>query len=495
MQASIRLPQINLRSLGLSWPLLVALAVCVGFLAGPTTQILGDPDTYLHVASGRWMLQHQRVPGVDVFSQTMAGQPWIAHEWLAQSLMALVYDLCGWTGLVLLAVSSLALTLAYLLRFLLRTMPPIYALLFAALACCALAPHLLARPHVLAWPILALWAGTLAAASEQGRAPPHWLAGLMLVWANLHGSFTLGLVLGLVFAFEAVISSTPERRWQTVKPWCAFLGLALLAAMLTPAGWRGLWFTFHLVNLKHLDMIGEWMPASFTTFNPIELWLVALLGLALTGYLRLPVFRLLLVLGLLHQALLHGRYVSLFGLIVPMLIAAPFGKLYPTLSHGAPQASTLDQFFDTLAAPAGRSTITVIAALVLLTGVVTAQTGRHRPAASISPSAALDAALRSGVSGPVLNSYDFGGYLVYRGIPVFVDGRADLYGDRHLDAYLDVIASNKAEKIQKVLADFKITWTLLPPGSATLLYLNTRPEWRKVYEDETAVVHIRQPPS
>ena len=482
----------RLQSCGLSWPLLLAVAVCLGFVLGSTSQVLADPDTWLHLASGRWMLQHRSVPAADVFSHPMAGAPWIAHEWLAQCLMAAAYDRLGWTGVVFLAVGAFALTLACLLRFMLGVMPAIYALLFSALASSALSPHLLARPHVLAWPILALWTVSLIHASERKRAPPWQLAGLMVLWANLHGSFTLGLVLVMAFALEAVLGSAKAQRWQTARTWCAFLGLALLAALLTPAGWRGLWFTFQVVKLQHLDIIVEWMPTSFATFNPLELWLLVLLGLAMSGCLRLPLVRWLLLMGLLHQALAHERYVSIFGLLTPLLIATSFGDRYRRRPATGPQVSALDSFFEALAAPARRATAAVAVLIVLSTGLAVSPTGRHRPDDSNAPRAALQAALDAGAKGHVLNQYGFGGYLAYRGIPVFIDGRADLYGDRHMEAYVAVMASGEPEKIRKVLEDFQIGWTLLRPGSATVRYLDQQAAWRRVYADETAVVHIRQ---
>lgn len=494
MHANFRLPRIRLSSLGLSWPLLVAVAVCVRFLVGSTTQMLSDPDTHLHLASGHWILQHLSVPDVDPFSYTMAGQPWIAHEWLAQCLLAVFYDWGGWTGLVLLTVSCYALTLAYLLRYLLARMPPIYALFFTTLAYVALRTHLLARPHVLSWLLLAVWAGTLIKSSERNLSPPWWLLGLMLLWANLHGSFTLGLALLPAIGLEALLNSPRASRWQTLKSWSFFFVLAVLAAMITPSGWKGLWFTFQVLDLKSLNGIVEWMPPGSSTLLMLEFTLAVLLGLACTGYLRLPVIRLLLVLGLLHQALTHVRYISLFGLLTPLLIASPFGELYAARTAGQQQATSLDDIFTRLAAPARRSTIAVAVVVVVLTGFITGQTGRHVPAAANTPQAAVDAALRAGAAGHVLNADNFGGYLMSRGIPVFIDGRADLYGDRHMDAYT-ALGSNQAEKIQKVLDDFNIAWTLLPPGAGTLLYLNMRADWRKVYEDETAVVHIRHPSS
>ena len=71
-----------------------------------------DGDTNWHVAAGRWILEHGRVPGVDPFSYTYAGKPWVAHEWLSEVLMALAWLAAGWGGVVLLIGLAAGLAVA-----------------------------------------------------------------------------------------------------------------------------------------------------------------------------------------------------------------------------------------------------------------------------------------------------------------------------------------------------------------------------------------------
>jgi predicted membrane protein len=87
-----------------SWPLIVGLAVFIRALAQPTA-LLNDPDTYLHIAAGRWMLAHAALPVHDPFSHSLAGAVWVPHEWLAELVLATVYDAAGWSGLVLLTAT------------------------------------------------------------------------------------------------------------------------------------------------------------------------------------------------------------------------------------------------------------------------------------------------------------------------------------------------------------------------------------------------------
>jgi hypothetical protein len=65
------------RTFGLSWPLLLALLTFVGVLgAARSTAMLSDPDTYWHLATGRWIVEHAAVPKTDPFSHSMPGAPW-----------------------------------------------------------------------------------------------------------------------------------------------------------------------------------------------------------------------------------------------------------------------------------------------------------------------------------------------------------------------------------------------------------------------------------
>src|SRR5262245_16692853 len=108
-------------------PLWVGAAV-YGLLLLVAPQLLNDPDTYSHIALGRWILAHKAVPFVDPFTHTAAGTPWVAFEWLSQVAYAAAHAAAGWPGVVMLAAGAVALSLAMLTRFLLRELAAIPAL-------------------------------------------------------------------------------------------------------------------------------------------------------------------------------------------------------------------------------------------------------------------------------------------------------------------------------------------------------------------------------
>lgn len=475
-----------------SGPLLLALLSSLAGLLLLSSQPLEDHDTYLHITTGYWIFEHGALPLTDPFSYTMRGQPWVPHEWLAQCLMAWLHQQLGWTGLILMAVVSFSLALAAVLRFTLDRVPPIYAVLFTTLTAATIATHMLARPHVLAWPLLVVWGGALLRAAEEGRAPPGWLAGVMALWANLHGSFTLGLALVPALAAEALWQCPRGERGRMAWRWGGFGVLAVAAAMLTPYGWKGLWFTLHVTQLKYLYTINEWQPAShWMTLAPLELWVVALLGLALTGMLRLPPVRLLLLLGLVYQAMSAGRYISVLGLLAPLLIAAPFAALYRVRAPDSTHTGALDEFFERLRTRASARAMAAAVALVALATWGMKGTGQHGPDTSNQPIAAIEAAKAAGLQGHVFNASHFGGFLIFHHIPVFIDGRADVYGDQVMGKYFAQVVRGTPATMQALLDEYDVQWTLLPPDSRLLLYLSLRPDWRKVYEDPVAVVYQR----
>ena len=202
----------GVRTLGLSWPLMMGVATFVLVIVLPGT--LSDCDTYWHISAGQWILSHHQIPTHDPFSFSMPGAPWVAHEWGAELLLAWAYRLWSWPGLMLLIAATTALTIGYLTRFLCARLEPLHALMFAALALVMMLSHLLARPHVLGWALTTLWVGTLLDASEARQRPPWWLLAVMVLWANLHGSFVIGLGMAGAIGAEAVLAAVPAQRWR-----------------------------------------------------------------------------------------------------------------------------------------------------------------------------------------------------------------------------------------------------------------------------------------
>ena len=109
---------------------------------------------------------------------------------------------------------------------------------------------------------------------------------------------------------------------------------------------------------------------------------------------------------------------------------------------------------------------------------------------AVTPQAALVAAQRLNLTGPVFNSEAFGGYLVFSGVPTFIDGRIEMYGNAFLADYLAAERGN-ASVLASLLDRYRIAWTLVQTQSPAAAALDRLPGWRRVYADDQAVIHAR----
>jgi hypothetical protein len=470
------------KRIGVSLPLLVAL-VMFALTLSSGGRLLLDQDSYLHVMIGRWIIVHGTVPQHDIFSYSVPGAPWVAHEWLAALVFARIHDLFGWPGLAALTAFCFAAALALLTRGLLRFLAPSHALIGMALAAGLCFPHLFARPHVLSWPLLVIWVSELVAARAEGRTPSLYAALLMVPWANLHGSFVFGLGMAALVAGEALVAA-PD--WtaaaRVARGWGLFGALSLAAALASPYGIDGLLLPFRLEHMEFaLSVTREWQSPDFQLPQPLEPWLMLLLLGALTYGLRLPVTRIVMLLLLLHMALQHRRHAELLGLVAPLLLAPALATQISTKAF-----AVADRHLAALARTARTGGIALAGvAMLALSGILTAAgiVPRHGPRA---PADALAFAHEHGLVGPTFNDINFGDYLVYVGIAPFIDGRVDMYGDAFVKRYADV------GEFPALAVQYGFTWAVLSPGNPHVPLLDNLAGWRRAYTDNIAIVYVRE---
>ena len=465
----------------------VSLPLCVGaaiyaLLLMLGARLLNDPDVYWHVAVGRWMVEHRAFPHVDMFSATAAGAPWIAKEWLSQLLYAGAHAVAGWPGAVILAGGAIAAAFALLAYFLLQKLAPLPALTLVGAGFVLAAPHLQARPHALALPLMVAWVGVLIKAVEQCRAPPLALLPVMTLWANLHGSFTLGLALVAPLALEAWWNAGAARR-ATALAWLRFGALALFAACLTPYGPEPILVAFRILGLGQiLSIIAEWRPQDFSRIGGFEICLLLGLGFALYRGVVLPPLRIALLLGLLHLALSQARHADVFGVLAPLILAQPLARQVGSAAAGAEYPSRQSS---------GLGHAALVACVATLTWALAGTSG-WAPRAQISPTAAV-AAIKARNAAPVLNDYDFGGYLIFAGVSPFIDGRTDqLYGEAFMVRHDRAVTLRSVDDLLQLLDQYGIAATLLNPATPAVRLLDRMDEWQRVYADDVAVVHMRR---
>lgn len=463
-------------------PWLVAALVYLVILS-IGNNLLADADTYWHVTVGRWILEHRWVPHTDTFSFTALGQPWIAQEWLSQILLAAAANLAGWTGVVALVAAAAALSFGLLTHWLAEELAPRVVLILIALTFMLVTPHLVARPHVLAWPVMTLWIMGVIRAVDRRRPPPLALLPVMVIWANLHGSFTLGLVFAVAAALEAAVAAPPVMRRNVALSWVRFIVLATVASGITPYSFEALATTWRILSLgSALSVIGEWQPADFSHVGGLEAVLLGALALALAVGFRLGPVRAVMLMGIVHLALSAVRNNDVLGWLAPILLAAPLAAHFPALKASPAEPST----------PQHRILVAVLLLLLLPGTALIATARQYTPSPDVTPAAAV-AALRDAGAHRVLNDYNLGGYLVYAGVPTFIDGRTELFGGEFLLRYFRATQLKNIPDFLRLLDEDDIDATLLMPSTPAVAFLDRQPGWKRLYADDVAVVHVRLP--
>jgi len=439
--------------------------------------VLNDGDTWSHLATGAWIMTHEAVPRGDPFSHSMPGAPWTAHEWLSEIVLALAFRAGGWNGVALLTAFAAAAAALVLGLRVARDLSGAPLGVVVALGVGLWAPTLLARPHVLALPLAALWTAGLLAARDRDSVPPLALAFLMTLWANMHGGFVFGLALIAPFACEAVLEAEPAAGAFAARGWALFALASVAAALVNPYGFEALVFPFKLIGVEHLARISEWAPQDFSCLGPMEVALIALIAFALRQRMAAPPIRVAIIAALTAMALAHTRHAQLLGLVAPMLLAQPIAEAIGVRPLGDVRPVARPALSVGLAAALAFAALRAAAPIVRTDG----------PGAPLAAVAAVPPGLREK---PVLNAYSFGGYLIFAEVRPFIDGRADMYRGDMLGLY-EKLADGDPATIEATLARYHIAWTLFAPDERIVAALDREPGWRRLYADSVAVVHAR----
>ncbi len=475
-------------------PVVLALAALLA-LAWFSGEV-GDSDTWWHLKTGQFLLQQHRLPVPDPFAfTTYTGKPAypqeetvrrfnLTHEWLAQILFYLAYAAGGYTGLVLFRALLLAAFCAVVGWIAWRRAGGFYRAVGAAVAAASGAQVFATdRPYLVTFLLLAVTIA-LVEARRFWILPP-----LFLLWANLHGGFFSGwLVLG------AYCAASLYQRWRG-RPvadertlWIAS-GLAVLLSGVNPNGFLVLPIMLYYRHSPMQSSLWEWQYPNPWPPSPFSVMLVAAGALLLWKRREVRPEDWLLYLGFGALSTLAVRNTILMALVGPIMLATywPWKKALPAAAEW-------------------------LAAAALAAGGVLAMAGGHafqfRAADWKYPSGAADFLLAHHISGPLFNTYELGGYLIWRLWPearVFIDGRAlneTVYQDYQRMVFnANAVGGKTAEELLRqygieaiVMDGFEYT-----NGSPYLLPAALsdprQTEWKLVYRDAQAVIFVRHVPA
>jgi hypothetical protein len=475
-----------------------AAVLCLGLLAMATRPAV-DPDLWCHLRTGQLIVETGHVPHSDPFSFTRAGHPWVSHEWLSEVAF---YELWKYGGASALIIFSAIVTTAGFMLLYLRCATKAkrhWAAAATAFGALASAPTWGVRPQMFTFMLTSLLFFLVEAAENRPKLL-YWVPPLFLLWVNLHAGFAVGLALLLAYCLGLlyeVLSGTTS--WQDTRPrlTLALLLFAVCLALvaLNPSGAQLYRYPFDTLRSPGMrSFISEWFSPDFhqLLYLPfLLLWLVVLARLATSR--SQPKARVMVPLVLTAFAALDAaRHIPIFVLVVlPIVAATEIGtaRSAPFLSTRRPSLA-FSQF-----RPLFNCAVVMLMAVFMVMKWVTVLRSQAVAEAELYPEAAV-ASLRQDQSRRVFAHYDWGGYVLWKLYPshrIFVDGRADLYGDDLLKEFRATIQLQNGWR--EVLDDWKVQTILVPPNCALAQALLIDPGWHATFSDSKTVVFRRHSPS
>jgi tetratricopeptide (TPR) repeat protein len=490
-----------------------AIALIYAFLAAVAT--VADPDLGWHLATGRWVAQHHHVFTGDPFSYTVPGTPAIYPPFGGFILYGL-YLLGGFKLLSWVSALACAGTIALLLR---RGNAVTAAI--AILAIPFIAYRCVPRPEIFAIVLFSAYLSLLWENYQTNKARLWLLPVLMLVWVNVHYSFFSGL--GLMVAFggtdilERPFADTRQQAVERLKreiPW--FLA-TLLATLVNAWGWKIYPALFDYTNVLHTLHINEWAPAKWNWSNPfltfslrntgdIFLVLVVLMALAIAvSFLQRRVGPAILLLAALYESSRHVRTIEMASCLAVVVGGSILYSVVTWIGSRIPSARTR------LIAATVAAGIFALTAIVRTVDVVDNYhyvTEFNLPTFGPGlspwyPRGGADFILDQNLPGEVLNTFNEGGYLVWRLFPRYrdyMDGRAVPFGEALAEHGGDLLTKPLDNPAWRQEADKYGVNTIIFPLTLNEISLDRLKydcksvEWRPVYLDEVSIVLVRRKP-
>jgi hypothetical protein len=444
-----------------------------------------DQDIWWHLRVGHWILAHGTVPDREMFSTRAMGQPWIAYSWLFEVIVARIFDVWGYRGMLALTTAAAFAYTAGLTVFLSRFVNLRRAMILSFTAYLALMPLKSPRPWLFTILFFTIELSLLWIAREENR--PGWLlpiVPLFALWANVHIQFVYGLGLIGLFALESLLSDrvrtalSSEPRSELPPMWLwLLLAASSLATLLNPYGWN----LYRVVA----EYATQSAPLTYVTemqampFRIPSNWICLAIICAAIFALGCARGKNLLLIALLAFGCWFG-FRSQRDTWFPVTVAAL--ALASVLREGAPEfVRSRARYW--IAIPAG---LAVSLGLLGFDGRFTNDSLRKEIAKGF-PVKACDYVESHSLPNPLFNSYSWGGYLIWRlpNMPVSIDGRANLY-ESWLPTAVNTIRGEKNWAKDPDLA--KARTIILEQDSSLAAILRVDQKFRIAYEDETAAV-------
>ena len=466
--------------------------MCMSLLAaailGSCVKQFAEPDIWWHLRNAAYLFQYHSFPGIDTYSFSAAGSPWMNFEWLSEIPFFLGFKAMGLRGLLVVYFAVLVLIYVAVYYRSCQAGADCKDGAIATLGAICLGTVSIG-PRTLLFGWLCMVGLLLVLDRFRRTGKGLWLLPpLFAVWINLHGSWVFGIVVLVLTIASGLVEGqwglVVAKRWGSgeLKKLLVTLALSLAALFVNPFGYKLVMYPYTLLLRQQgvMQHLVEWQSVDFSNrYGKLALLMVlALLAAALFSRRLWSLDETLLTAFALWTALSHQRFLFFAGLImVPIL--APRLKLFP------PYERELDKPW---------LNAVVIAAIV--GGMIfffPSSAQLQQEVDEEYPTAALEFIQRQHINGRIFNQDWWGGYMEWDApeLKPFMDGRTDIFVFN--GAFSDYLKAVLIQSPFEVMDKYKIDYVLLETGKPPAYVLQHSAAWHPIYSDKVAVLFERSP--
>ena len=445
---------------------------------------VADPDIWWHLHNADYLVHHHSLPNHDTYSFTVAGHPWMNHEWLADLPYYFAWRAMGLSGIAAVTfflLSSIFLGVLYLCyrecgNYKAAVLASAYAVFLGRVS---FGP----RTILFGYSYLVVLLIVLQRFRQRGHCPLWVLPPLFCLWVNTHGSWFIGMIIFSIIVAAGMV----QLKWGLVdsEPWTTSQRKNLLLAwgasvaflFVNPFGARLVLYPLDLafrqnLNIEHVE---EWVSVNFHDARGkfVIVLLIILLVSSLLRPRRWTLSELGVSLFVLYSGLTYIRFLFLLGIVIAPLLAK-------ILDFVPPYRREMDT-----------PVINTFAILLMIGGMVyywPRESQLQRSVDSQYPAQAVSYLEAHPPSGAMVNYYLWGGYLNWKDpdLKVFVDGRADIF--EYTGVLKDYLSLLEFENLETILDKYKIRYVLFPHHEQFTYLLEHDPKWKTVYSDQISVL-------
>lgn len=433
-------------------------------------------DYFWHIKAGEYMVNKNMILTKDVFSWFMKEKSWISHEWLFEvllyrlklifpSLHVFVYVLVS--GLTLGLILFFSNKKGYLKNIPFSLLWIIFPIIFFS--------FFVARPHMISNIFLAITIWTLKDLFyDENSKKLYVLPIISILWANFHGGsssliyllIVVFLICGLFKFNLSKIEADRIGKKQIIK-YILVMFLCIVCLCINPHGVKMLYYPYtNMADGFMQELIAEWHPTNWNNIFDYS-YIVLLLVIFFAFLFSKKKIKLLdlVMFGI-------GTYMG-----IKSIRFWPYVYIFSTFF--------IFDYINKRKYDKGSLQVLCILGVFFLSFFFMNFNFMFRDVKLVDDE--IIKILKDEKPKKLYNYYDFGGYLVYQDIEVFVDGRADLYTNYNLKDYYNIFSLSK--DYVKLIDKYDFDYFLVPVDSRIATYLKYSDNYEKIISKEKIVLY------